>query len=115
MTKDAVCHLHLDYSFDSCFLHWHRDDAPEALPSQTPPASKILKGEEESKAQATPAPAAKQRPTEGRAEIGRQRESIESAKVSDHCRDVSGGCPAHTDSDKEQQLRQEGWVIRKKG
>ncbi|XP_042278897.1 uncharacterized WD repeat-containing protein all2124 [Thunnus albacares] len=83
------------------------DDAPEALPSQTPPASKILKGEEESKAQATPAPAARQRDTEGGAEIHRQRETIESAKVSDRCRDVSGDCPARTESDKEQRLRQE--------
>lgn len=115
----ASCHrgccVHLDYSFSSCFLHRHRDDAPEALPSQTPPASKILKGEEESKAQATPAPAARQRDTEGGAEIHRQRETIESAKVSDRCRDVSGDCPARTESDKEQRLRQEGGVIRKSG
>ncbi|GLD63816.1 pre-mRNA-splicing factor PRP46-like protein [Lates japonicus] len=80
------------------------EDAPGALPSQTPPASKILKGEEESKAQATPAPAARQRETGGKAEIGRQQERTVPAKVSDHRRDVSGGCP---ESDKEQQLRQE--------
>lgn len=115
LTKDALCRLHLDYSFSSCFLHWHREDAPEALPSQTPPASKILKGEEESKAQATPAPAARQRETEGGAEIGRQREKIQTAKVSDRCRDVSGGCPACTDSDKDQQLQQEGGIIKKSG
>ncbi|KAG8009950.1 WD repeat-containing protein 3-like protein, partial [Nibea albiflora] len=73
------------------------EDAPEALPSQTPPASKILKGEEESKAQATPAPAAKQRGRGGEAEIGRQRERTEPADVSHHCRE----------SDNEQLLRQE--------
>ncbi|KAF3692092.1 F-box/WD repeat-containing protein 7 [Channa argus] len=80
------------------------EDAPEALPSQTPPASKILKGEKESKAQATPAPAARQRKTGVEAEIGRQQERAEPAKVSDHCRNMSGGIP---DSEKEQQLRQE--------
>ncbi|XP_073341983.1 telomerase protein component 1 [Pagrus major] len=64
------------------------EDAPEALPSQTPPASKILKGEEESKAQATPAPAARQRERGGGAEIGRRREGTEPANVSDQCRDV---------------------------
>ncbi|KAE8288985.1 Kinesin-like protein KIF21A Kinesin-like protein KIF2 Renal carcinoma antigen NY-REN-62 [Larimichthys crocea] len=73
------------------------EDAPEALPSQTPPASKILKGEEESKAQATPAPAAKQRGRGGETEIGRQRERTEPADVSHHCRE----------SDNERQLRQE--------
>ncbi|KAM9352796.1 uncharacterized protein ABDE67_005158 isoform 2-T2 [Symphorus nematophorus] len=76
------------------------EDAPEALPSQTPPASKILKGEKESKAQATPAPAARQREQGGGgvAEIGRQqRERTEPANVSDLCRE----------SDNERQLRQE--------
>ncbi|XP_028280243.1 kinesin-like protein KIF21A [Parambassis ranga] len=76
------------------------EDAPEALPSQTPPASKILKGEEESKAQASPAPAARQR----EAEIGRQQERTEPAKVSDCCRDKSGGRP---DFDEEQQRQEE--------
>ncbi|XP_023282175.1 pre-mRNA-splicing factor PRP46-like [Seriola lalandi dorsalis] len=79
-------------------------DAPGAPPSQTPPASKILKGEEESKAQATPAPAARQRETGGKAEMRRQQERTTPAKVSHHSRDESGGCP---DLDKEQQLRQE--------
>uniref|UniRef100_A0A671YLS0 Si:ch211-154o6.3 n=1 Tax=Sparus aurata TaxID=8175 RepID=A0A671YLS0_SPAAU len=97
VAEDAVCSLHLDYSFSSCFLHWHREDAPEALPSQTPPASKILKGEEQSKAQATPAPAARQRERGGGAEIGRRREGTEPANVSDQCRDA----------DNEQHLRQE--------
>uniref|UniRef100_A0A671YFY7 Si:ch211-154o6.3 n=1 Tax=Sparus aurata TaxID=8175 RepID=A0A671YFY7_SPAAU len=73
------------------------EDAPEALPSQTPPASKILKGEEQSKAQATPAPAARQRERGGGAEIGRRREGTEPANVSDQCRDA----------DNEQHLRQE--------
>lgn len=100
-----MCRLHLDYSFSSCSLHWHREDAPEALPSQTPPASKILKGEEESKAQATPAPAAKQRGRGGETEIGRQRERTEPADVSHRCRE----------SDNERQLRQEGGIIKKSG
>ncbi|XP_041797910.1 uncharacterized WD repeat-containing protein all2124 [Chelmon rostratus] len=73
------------------------EDAPEALPSQTPPASKILKGEEESRARATPAPAAWLREAGGGAETGRQRERTEPANVSDHCRE----------SDNEQQLREE--------
>ncbi|XP_029306939.1 nuclear distribution protein nudF isoform X2 [Cottoperca gobio] len=81
-----------------------REDAPEALPSQTPPASKILKGEEKSKAQATPAPAARQREAGGGAEIGRRQERTAQAKVSDHCRDVSGdGAGSAT----EQLLRQQ--------
>lgn len=105
--------LHLDYSFSSCSLHWHRVDAPGAPPSQTPPASKILKGEYESKAQATPALAARQRETEGgEAEMARQQERTEPAKVSDHSRGESGGCP---DFDEEQQLRQEGGIIKKSG
>ncbi|XP_070823110.1 uncharacterized protein [Chaetodon trifascialis] len=73
------------------------EDAPEALPSQTPPASKILKGEEESKAQATPASAARQKERGGGADTGRRRERTEPANVSDHCRDF----------DNEQQLREE--------
>lgn len=105
VAKDAVCILHLDYSFSSCFLHWHREDAPEALPSQTPPASKILKGEEVSEAQARPAPTARQRERGGGAEMGRQQERTESASVSDHCRD----------SDEAQQLQQEGGIIKKSG
>ncbi|XP_005731925.1 lissencephaly-1 homolog A [Pundamilia nyererei] len=76
------------------------EDVPEALPSQTPPASKILKGEEESRAQAAPAPAARQR----KAEMGRERERTAAAKVSDNCRDVSGDCAG---SDEERLLRQE--------
>lgn len=88
-------------------------DAPGAPPSQTPPASKILKGEDESKAQATPALAARQRETEGgAAEMGRQRERTEPAKVSDHSRGESGGRP---ECDEEQQLREEGGMIRKSG
>lgn len=104
----TVCSLHLDYIFSTCFLHWHREDVPEALPSQTPPASKILKGEEESRAQAAPAPAARQR----KAEMGRERERTAAAKVSDNCRDVSGDC---TGSDEERLLRQEGGIIKKSG
>ncbi|KAG7474267.1 pre-mRNA-splicing factor PRP46-like [Solea senegalensis] len=76
------------------------DDAPGALPSQKPPASKVLKGGEEFKAQATPSPAVRQRETA----VDRQREKTEPAKVSGHKQDVSADCP---ESDKEQQLRQE--------
>lgn len=76
------------------------EDVPEALPSQTPPASKILKGEEESRAQAAPAPAARQR----KAEMGREQERTAAAKVSDNCQDVSGDCAG---SDEERLLRQE--------
>nr|XP_046255160.1 F-box/WD repeat-containing protein 7 isoform X2 [Scatophagus argus]XP_046255161.1 F-box/WD repeat-containing protein 7 isoform X2 [Scatophagus argus] len=73
------------------------EDAPEALPSQTPPASKFLKGEEVSKAQATPVPAASQGKRGGGAETGRQRERTEPTSVSDYCRDF----------DNEQQIQQE--------
>ncbi|KAM3614857.1 uncharacterized protein V6R79_019931 [Siganus canaliculatus] len=73
------------------------EHAPEALPSQAPPASKILKGEEVSKAHATPAPAARQVERRGGAETGRQRESAEQASVSHGSRD----------SDEEQLQRQE--------
>lgn len=69
-----------------------------------PPASKILKGEAESKAQGTPAPAGRQKETGGGEGVGRQQERTAAAKVSDHSRDESGGCP---DADKEQQLNQE--------
>lgn len=88
------------------------EDTPEALPSQTPPASKILKGELETRAQASPVLTARQRETGGGDEIGRQQEMTEPAKVSDHCRDVSEGCPATIDPDVEQHLQQEGSVIR---
>lgn len=107
-----MCILRLDYSFNSCFLHWHRDDAPEALPSQTPPASKILKGETESRAQASQAQAARQREAGGdAAELGRLQDGTERAKVSHQSGDESGGCP---DFDTEQLLRQEGEPISKK-
>ncbi|XP_062255947.1 uncharacterized protein si:ch211-154o6.3 [Platichthys flesus] len=68
------------------------EDAPGALPSQTPPASKMPKGEERPRAQTTPSPAA--RPG---AETGRGREKPAPAEV-------SGGCP---DFDEEQHRRQE--------
>lgn len=112
LSQDAVCILHRDYSFNSCFLHWHREDALEALPSQTPPASKILKGETETRAQAPPAPAARQREAGGdAAEMGRLQDGTERAKVSHQSGDESGGCP---DFDTEQLLRQEGGPIGKK-
>lgn len=75
------------YSFRSCSLHWHREDAPEALPSPHPPASKILKGEKVSKAQAVPTPTASQRDGGGGAETAGQLERTESVGVSDPCRD----------------------------
>ncbi|XP_020504792.1 uncharacterized protein si:ch211-154o6.3 [Labrus bergylta] len=80
------------------------EDAPEALPSQTPPASKILKGEEESRPRETPAPAARPRKTGGGAETGRRQERTEPAEVSAHSPDVSGGSP---DSDNQRLVQQE--------
>ncbi|KAF0045541.1 hypothetical protein F2P81_002070 [Scophthalmus maximus] len=82
------------------------EDAPGALPSQTPPASKILKGEEEFKAQATPSPAARRTETVVEAAMGRKQEKTKPAKVSDQGQDVSGGCP-----DEEQQLQPEAWSL----
>jgi len=84
------------------FLLGHREDAPEARPSQMPPASKILKGEEPSKAKATPA--ARQRETGSGAKISGQEDRTEPAKEPSH-RDVSGG---RSDVDAEQ--RQKGWI-----
>lgn len=111
MSQNAACVLPLDYSFISCFLHWHREDAPEALPSQTSPASKILKGEMESRAQAMPAPAARQRAAGGDAvEPGWLQDGSEPAKLSHQSGDESGGCPGF---DTEQLLRQEGGLISK--
>ncbi|KAM9310651.1 uncharacterized protein KZ484_026492 [Pholidichthys leucotaenia] len=75
------------------------EDVPKGLSSQPPPASKILKGEEESKAPAEPVQAAKQK----EAEIGRGQGGTEPAKASDHCQDVSKSQP---DSDEGHQLRQ---------
>ncbi|CAJ1062555.1 WD repeat-containing protein wdr-5.1 isoform X1 [Xyrichtys novacula] len=80
------------------------EDAPEALPSQTPPASKILKGEKESKTQETPAPTARQRETGGSAQTSGWQERTEPVEVSDHCPDASGG---GVDSDNEWALQQE--------
>lgn len=100
----SVCILHLDYSFCSCFLHWHRADTHEALPSQTPPASKILKGDEVSKAYAAPVPTTRQREKGEAAKIGRQQERTEPSTVSDHGQD----------SEQEELLRQEGGIIKKK-
>ncbi|XP_076010808.1 telomerase protein component 1 isoform X2 [Genypterus blacodes] len=69
-----------------------------------PPASKILKGEQKSRAHAT---AARQREAGGGEAIGRQQETIDGAKVSDRCRDESEVCPGGTDPDREQELQQE--------
>ncbi|MEQ2180869.1 hypothetical protein GOODEAATRI_005763, partial [Goodea atripinnis] len=76
-------------------------DAPETLPSQMPPASKILKGEAESKTTGMPALAARQRAAGGSvAETGGPQDGAEPAKVSLHSRDESGCSP-------EQLLQQE--------
>ena len=90
------CILILHSAFPS--PHWLREDAPGALPSQTPPASKMLKGEERFGAQTAPPPAARRG-----AETGRGRGQPAPAEV-------SGGVP---DFDEEQQRRQEGGVIEK--
>lgn len=75
------------------------EDAPETLPSQTPPASKILKGETESRTTGTPAPAARRRAAGGNAgETGGEEDGTEPA--SRQSRDESGCSP-------EQQPRQE--------
>ncbi|XP_056301068.1 uncharacterized protein si:ch211-154o6.3 isoform X2 [Pseudoliparis swirei] len=76
------------------------EDAPEARPSQMPPASKILKGEEPSKAKATPA--ARQRETGSGAKISGQEDRTEPAKEPSH-RDVSGG---RSDVDAEQRQKE---------
>ncbi|XP_034553163.1 WD repeat-containing protein wdr-5.1 isoform X2 [Notolabrus celidotus] len=80
------------------------EDAPEALPSQTPPASKILKGEEESKTREKPAPAARQRETGRAAETGGWQERTKPIEMSDHCPNASGGRP---DQDNERLRQQE--------
>ncbi|XP_074540050.1 telomerase protein component 1 isoform X2 [Halichoeres trimaculatus] len=80
------------------------EDAPEALPSQTPPASKILKGGEESKARETPALAARQRETGRAAETGGRQERTKPIEMSDQCPGASGG---GQDSDNERLLQQE--------
>ncbi|TNN81645.1 F-box/WD repeat-containing protein pof1 [Liparis tanakae] len=76
------------------------EDAPEALPSQMPPASKILKGEEPSKAKATPA--ARQRETGRGAKISGQEDRTEPAKEP-RLRDESGG---RSDVDAEQRQKE---------
>ncbi|KAL3059673.1 hypothetical protein OYC64_014305 [Pagothenia borchgrevinki] len=81
----------------------HVEDAPEALPSQTPPAPKILKAEKKSKTQETPAPAARQREAGGGAERDRQQERTAPAKMSDHCREV----PAERSGSDTEQRQQE--------
>ncbi|KAM8869721.1 uncharacterized protein AB9W97_016918 [Spinachia spinachia] len=80
------------------------EEVPEALASQTPPASKIPKGEEPSKARARPAPGGRQTETGRGAEMGRLPERTEPAQVPDNCRDVSEG---RSDFDTEPQLQRE--------
>ncbi|XP_047216509.1 protein pleiotropic regulator PRL2 isoform X1 [Girardinichthys multiradiatus] len=76
-------------------------DATETLPSQMPPASKILKGEAESKTTGMPALAARQRAAGGSvAETGGLQDGTETAKVSLQSGDESGCSP-------EQLLQQE--------
>lgn len=103
-----MCSLHLDYLFSSYFLLWHRENAPETLSSQTPPASKILKVEDESKAAGTPAPAARQRAAGGsEGQTAGPQDATELAKVSLQSKEESGCSP-------EELLRQEGGLISKK-
>lgn len=79
------------------------EDAPEALPSPHPPASKILKGGKVSKAQAAPAPTARRRDGGGGAETAGQLERTESVCVSDPCRDAAEAL--RQEEDKFTQLR----------
>ncbi|XP_043972763.1 lissencephaly-1 homolog isoform X1 [Gambusia affinis] len=77
------------------------ENAPETLSSQTPPASKILKVEDESKAAGTPAPAAWQRAAGGsEGETAGPQDATELAKVSLQSKEESGCSP-------EELLRQE--------
>ncbi|XP_047454231.1 nuclear distribution protein nudF [Mugil cephalus] len=80
------------------------EDAPESLPSQTPPASKILKAGKESKALTRPALAARQREARDEAGTERNEERTEPAKVSHQSGDTSEGRPG---LDEEQRLRRE--------
>ncbi|XP_068179872.1 uncharacterized protein si:ch211-154o6.3 [Antennarius striatus] len=59
------------------------EDAPETLPSQTPPASKVRKEEEVSNAEAMPEAAARQEDGGGGAETGMRWERTESPSESD--------------------------------
>lgn len=75
------------------------EDAPEAPLSQMPPASKIHKGEAQSKAQETSAPSPRQKETGGGEGASRPQ-----AKVSDHCRDAPENS---SDLDKTHRVHQE--------
>ncbi|XP_056142641.1 kinesin-like protein KIF21A [Lampris incognitus] len=99
--------------------------AHEAFPSQAPSASKISKGELQSKTQATPAPSARQKEAgsggwggereerEDRQEADRQQETGPPPNVSHHCPEVSDACPALTPRDprKEKQPEEEDAVF----
>uniref|UniRef100_A0A3P9LRT1 Si:ch211-154o6.3 n=2 Tax=Oryzias latipes TaxID=8090 RepID=A0A3P9LRT1_ORYLA len=71
-------------------------ETPEVIPSQMPPASKILKGEKESKAPAMPVQPASQRGAGG--------DAAETGGVSHQRGDEPGGCP---DLDPEHPPQQE--------
>lgn len=91
------------FQTSSFFLYFctdHREDAPEAIPPQTPPASKILKGDKKFKKQASPSPAVRRQETAVDAETGRED------RESDQSPDPTGSSP------HEQQLRQEGGLKR---
>ncbi|XP_061573103.1 F-box/WD repeat-containing protein 7 isoform X2 [Cololabis saira] len=76
-------------------------DPSEAPPSQMSPASKIHRGENETKAQNTPGSPARQRQARAdAAEMDRAQDGAKPGKVSQRSRDVSGSCP-------QQQLQQE--------
>ncbi|XP_072250092.1 uncharacterized protein [Leuresthes tenuis] len=78
------------------------EDAPEGLPSQTPPASKILKEESKSKAQTTAAPAGRQ--SEAGLDAAEPDRLQTGTEASHHSGDVSGD---HSDVGTEQQLQQD--------
>ncbi|XP_054636752.1 uncharacterized protein si:ch211-154o6.3 [Dunckerocampus dactyliophorus] len=79
----------------------HVEDAPEALPSQTPPASKILRGEDaKCKCEDGPALLATQRTTGGVVKTAQRQERTHTATVSHHDRrDMSEDCPDRGDDD----------------
>ncbi|XP_061919829.1 LOW QUALITY PROTEIN: platelet-activating factor acetylhydrolase IB subunit beta [Entelurus aequoreus] len=79
------------------------DDAPEAFLSQTPPASKILRGEDEKcKCEAGPAPPATRKATGGTAKTAQRQERTQNVTVSHHGgRDTPEDGPDHDDGEQE--------------
>nr|XP_057908849.1 uncharacterized protein si:ch211-154o6.3 [Doryrhamphus excisus] len=82
----------------------HVEDTPEALPSQTPPASKILRGDDaKCKCEAGPTlPAMQRTTTEGAVKTAQTQERTHNVTVSRHRRrDMSEGCPDRDDDDDD--------------